>query len=42
MDWIYRYFGNFGVAILLLTISVLSGVMAMGVLKKSQPADPLR
>jgi putative ABC transport system permease protein len=31
-----------GVAILLLTISILSGVMAMGVLKKSQPADLLR
>lgn len=31
-----------GVAILLLAISILSGVMAMGVLKKSQPADLLR
>jgi putative ABC transport system permease protein len=31
-----------GVTILLLTISIASGVMAMGVLKKSQPADLLR
>lgn len=31
-----------GVTVLLLSISILSGVMAMGVLKKSQPADLLR
>jgi putative ABC transport system permease protein len=31
-----------GVGILLLTISIASGLMAMGILKKSQPADLLR
>jgi len=31
-----------GVSILLLVISVFSGVMALGILKKSQPADLLR
>jgi putative ABC transport system permease protein len=30
------------VAALLLAISMLSGLMALGVLKKSQPADLLR
>ena len=31
-----------GVAILLLLISLASGLMSLGVLKKSQPADLLR
>ena len=31
-----------GVAILLLTISLASGLMALGILKHSQPADLLR
>jgi putative ABC transport system permease protein len=31
-----------GVAILLMLISMASGLMAMGILKKSQPADLLR
>ena len=31
-----------GVSILLMTISILSGLMSMGILKRSQPADLLR
>jgi putative ABC transport system permease protein len=38
----FPVFALVGVGVLLLAIAVFSGFLAMGVLKKSQPADLLR